>query len=133
VDRTALGPVEQSRLLTRRASLALREGNRRAAGTALQEALTLDPLNGEALVALGRIHRADRDYGRADLLFQRAAAYGAARESALVARAEVAVDQEDYESAVTHLRTVATETPANADLRRNIDLLEDLALLRTQR
>jgi tetratricopeptide (TPR) repeat protein len=133
VDRTALGAVEQSRLLTRRASLAMREGNRRAAGTVLQEALALDPLNGDALVALGQIYRADRDLGRADLLFRRASAYGTARGSALMARAEVAVDQGDYEGALTHLRTVATENPASADLRRNIDLLEDLALLSTQR
>ena len=53
VDRAALGAVEQSRLLTRRARLAVRDGNRRAARTALEEAVALDPANADALMALG--------------------------------------------------------------------------------
>ncbi len=133
VDRAALSGVEQSRLLTRRASLALRDSNRRAASTALQEALALDPSNADALMALGQIYRAERDYGRADLLFQRASAYAAVLENALVARAEVAIDQENFEGAIAHLQSAVSGNPARADLRRNIDLLEDLALLRTQR
>jgi tetratricopeptide (TPR) repeat protein len=133
VDRTTLGGAEQSRLLTRRASLALHDGNRRAASTGLQEALALDPSNADALLALGQIYRAERDYGRADFLLQRASAYEPVRERALVARAEVAIDQENFDGALTHLRDVVTLNPAGSDLRRNIDLLEDLVLLRTQR
>ncbi len=132
VDRETLGGVEQSRLLTRRASLSLRDGNRRAASTALQEALALDPSNADALMALGQVYRSESDYGRADLLFQRASAYGAARENALVARAEVAMAQENFDGAIDHLRNAVAGNPARADLRRNIDLLEDLVLLRTQ-
>jgi len=133
VDRTALGGAEQSRLLTRRASLALRDGNRRAASTALQEALALDPSNAEALMMQGQIYRVERDYGRADLLFQRASAYGAVRENALVARAGIAIDQENFDNALALLRNVVAGNPARADLRRNIDVLENLVLLRTQR
>ena len=133
VDRETLGYVEQSRLLTRRASLALRDGNAQAASTALQEALALDPSNADALMALGQSYRAERDYARADLLFRRASAYGAVVERALVARAEVAIDQENFGGAIEHLRSAVSGNPARADLRRNIDLLEDLVLLRTQR
>jgi tetratricopeptide (TPR) repeat protein len=133
VGRSELGGVEQSRLLTRRASLALRDGNARAASTALQEALDLDPSNAEALMALAQIYRADRDYGRADLLFRRSSDYGAVRESALVARAEVASDQQHYDVALAFLRDLVAVNPARADLKRNIDVLENLALLRTQR
>jgi tetratricopeptide (TPR) repeat protein len=134
VDRAALGGAEQSRLLTRRASLALRDGNRRAASTALQDALELDPANADALLALGQLYLAERDYGRADLLFRRASVYGAAREAALVGQAEVAIAREDFDGAAAHLSSVVNGRPgAHADLRRNIDVLEDLALLRTQR
>jgi tetratricopeptide (TPR) repeat protein len=84
-------------------------------------------------MALGQIYRAERDYGRADLLFRRASAYGAVVENALVARAEVAIDQENFEGAIAHLRSAVTANPAAGDLRRNIDVLEDLVLLRTQR
>ena len=132
VDRAALSGVEQSHLLTRRATLAVRDGNRRAASTALQEALELDPSNADALMALGQIYRTDRDYGRAELLLRRASDYGAVRENALIARAEVAIDQENFDGALTFLREVAAN-PARADLRRNVDVLENLQLLRTQR
>jgi tetratricopeptide (TPR) repeat protein len=133
IDRAALGRVEQSRLLTRRASLAARDGSRRAASTALQDALDLDPANAEALMALGQIYRTDRDYGRADLLFRRASDYGAVRETALVARAEVASEQQDYDVALAFLRELVATNPARTDLRRNVDVLENLQLLRTQR
>ena len=133
VDRAPLSGVEQSRLLTRRATLAARDGNAQAASTALQEALNLDPANAEALLALGQIHRAGRDYGRAELVLRRASDYGAVRENALVARAEVAIDQENFAGALTFLREVVAANPARADLRRNVDILENLQLLRTQR
>jgi tetratricopeptide (TPR) repeat protein len=133
VDRAALGRVEQSRLLTRRAALAVRDGNRRAASTALQDALDLDPANAEALIALGQIYRTDRDYGRAELLFRRASDYGAVYEIAAIARAEVAIDQESYDDALTLLRNIVESSPARADLKRNIDVLENLRLLRAQR
>jgi tetratricopeptide (TPR) repeat protein len=133
VDRGALGGVEQSRLLTRRASLAVRDGNRRAAGTALQEALALDPSNPEALLALGQIYRAERDYARAELLFRRASDYDSVRDDALVARAQIAIDEENFDGAIARLRNAVALNPSRADLRRTIDVLEDLVLLRTQR
>lgn len=126
-------PPEQSRLLTRRAALAVHDGNRRGASSALQEALELDPANADALLALGQLHRTDRDYARAELVLRRASDYLAVREDALVARAEVAIDQEDFDGALTLLRDVVGTNSARADLKRNIDLLQDLQLLRTQR
>ena len=133
VDRAALDGVEQSRLLTRRAALAVRDGNARAASTALQQALALDPANADALLALGQIYRAERDFQRAELLFRQASDYAAIREAALVARAEVAIDQDNFDDALALLREVVDAAPARGDVRRNVDVLEDLVLLRTQR
>jgi tetratricopeptide (TPR) repeat protein len=93
----------------------------------------LEASNAEARVLLGQTYRADGDYGRADLLFQRASAYASVRENALIARADVAVDQEDFGGAIPHLSNAVVGNPARADLRRSIDVLEDLVLLRTQR
>lgn len=133
VDRAALGSADLSRLAAHRASLALHDGNRRAASTALQEALALDPANADALLALGQLYRAERDYGRADLLLRRASAYGSVRESASLARAAVAIDQESFDGALAILRNAVTLSPRQGDLRRNVDVLEDIVLLRTQR
>jgi tetratricopeptide (TPR) repeat protein len=130
-SRSSLTGAQQSTLLTREARLHLHDNARPAARTALQEALDLDPSNAEALMALGQIHRDDRDYTRAELLFQRASAYGLYRENALVSLAQVAIDQEDFERALEMLRNVVNSNPARTDLRRNIDSLENLVLLQT--
>jgi hypothetical protein len=66
-------------------------------------------------------------------MLRRASDYGEVREDALVARAEVAIDQEDFDGALLHLRNVVDNYPARTDLKRNIDLLQNLQLLRTQR
>ena len=84
-------------------------------------------------MALGQTYRTDRDYGRAELVLRRASDYPATRESALVPRAEVAIDQENFDGALMLLRNVVDSNPARADLKRNIDLLENVQLLRTQR
>jgi tetratricopeptide (TPR) repeat protein len=133
VDRATLGGAEQSRLLTRRARLAEHDGNRRAAATALQEAVTLHPSNAEALLMLGQLRRAERDYGHADLLLRRASDYPEVRADALLARADVAIGEENYEAALALLRDVAAGYPARAEARRSIDVLENLVVLRTQR
>jgi len=133
VDRAGLGGVEQSRLLTRRASLAMHEGNRRAAGAALEEALALDPSNADALLALAQVYRGNHDYGHADLLLRRASAYLPVRENALLARAGLAIDRQDFDGALALLRSVVDGAPARLDVRRNVDLLHQLVLLHTQR
>lgn len=133
IDRAALGAVEQSRLLTRRASLDLHDGDRGAARTALREALTLDPSNAGALMALGQLYRTDGEHERAGLLFRRASAYSDVRERALLAAAEVAVGDEDFGNALGLLGDAAAGRSAATDLRRNIQLLERIALLRTER
>jgi len=114
----------------REANLHLHDGEREAAAAALQEALELDPTNAEGLIALGRLRRDDRDYNSAELLFQRASAFDLYRESALISLAQIAIDQENFERALELLRDVFSRNPALTDLRRNIDSLENLVLLR---
>lgn len=133
VQRDTLGAVDSSRLATHRARLALHDGNRRAASTALEEALALDPANADALMAQGHLYREQRDLGRADFLFRRAGAYGAVRQAASVARAGVAIDQANFDDALAVLRDAVTLNPTSTDLRTNVDVLEDIVLLRTER
>ena len=127
----SLTELERSRLLTRRSSLQLHDGNRQAATASLQEALELDASNAEALMTLGQAYRDDRDYNRAELMFQRASAFDLHRENALISLAQLAIDQEDFERALALLRDVVSRNPTRADLRRNVDTLENLVLART--
>jgi tetratricopeptide (TPR) repeat protein len=126
--RALLDNLEGSRLLMHVSSLRLHDGNRRAAIESLQQAVELDSSNGEALVMLGEAYRDERDYNRAELMFQRASAFDLYRENALVSLAQLAIDQQNFERALTLLRDVVSRNPARTDLARNVDVLENLVL-----
>jgi Tfp pilus assembly protein PilF len=89
----------------------------------------LDPSNAYALMTLAGIHGNKRNYNRAELLYQRASAYGLYRENALISLAQIALDQEDFERALRILRDMQKEFPHRTDLNRNIESLENLVLL----
>ncbi len=129
--RSSLTELDRSRALMHRASLQQHDGNRQAATASLQQALELDASNGEALMALGQAYRDDRDYTRAELTFQRASTLERHREEALVSLAQLAIDQENFERALTLLRDVLSRNPERTDLRRNVDVLENLVLAQT--
>jgi tetratricopeptide (TPR) repeat protein len=126
--RSSLTELERSRVLTRKASLELHDGDRQAAMASLREALELDASNADALMTLGQAYRDERDYSRAELMFQRASAFDLHRENALIALAQLAIDQENFERALALLRDVVSRNPARTDLRRNVDTLENLVL-----
>ena len=106
--------------------------DRPAAKGSLQEALELDASNAEALVTLGEAYRDDRDYNRAELMFERASAFDDHRENALVSLAQLAIDQQNFERALTVLRDVVSRNPGRTDLQRNVDTLENIVLERTR-
>jgi tetratricopeptide (TPR) repeat protein len=129
--RASLDDLQRSALLTRRSSLQLHDGNRRAAITSLQEAVELDASNAEALMTLAQAYRDERDYARAEGMFQRASVFDPYRENALVSLAGLAIDQQNFERALELLRDVVSRNPARTDLQRNVDVLENLVLART--
>ena len=92
--------------------------------------MALDPGNADALMALADIHRAQQRYGQAQLLYQRASAYATHRENARLSLAQLAIDQQDFARALQLLRDVLRDNSARTDLVRNIDVLENLVLLR---
>jgi tetratricopeptide (TPR) repeat protein len=131
-DRRGLSELQRSRVLTRRASLALQDGDRQAARASLQEAVLLDSSNAEALMTLGQTYQDERDYNRAELMFERASTFDLYRENALVSLAQLAIDQQDFDRALALLRDVVSRNPARTDLQRNVDTLENLVSLRTR-
>lgn len=129
--RLSLTEEQRSRLLTHRAGLQMHDGNRRVAMASLQEAVELDASNAEALMSLGQAYQEDRDYTRAELMFERASAFDLQRENALVSLAQLAIDQQNFERALVLLRDVVRANPARTDLQRNVDVLENLVLAQT--
>ncbi|HHX81376.1 MAG TPA: tetratricopeptide repeat protein [Pseudomonadaceae bacterium] len=126
----SLDDTERSQLLTRQASVSLNSNAQQAARTALQQAVELDPANAEALMRLADIHRENRNYNQAELLYQRASADSMFRENAFVLMAQLAVDQDNPERALQLLRDVVRNNPGRSDLGRNINSLGNLVLLR---
>src|SRR5215468_6654268 len=65
-----LDEVQQSRLLLMRASLSRHNNDTAQAKAQLQQAVTLDPANGEALLTLGQLLHEEKSYTQAELLFE---------------------------------------------------------------
>jgi len=123
---------QRSSLLTRQANLDLHNDAETRAITSLQQALELDPSNAEALLLLANIYRENRNFNQAELLYQRASAFDAYRENALISLAQLAIDQNNYQRALQVLNDVVRRNPSRSDLRRNIESLENLVLLQTE-
>ena len=127
----SLDGLQQSRVLMREADISIHKGDKSAAIDSLEKAIALDPSNAYALMSLAGIYREKGSYNRAELLYQRASAYGLYRENALISLAQVAIDQEDYERALQILRDMLKEFPSRTDLQRNIESLENIVMLQT--
>jgi tetratricopeptide (TPR) repeat protein len=121
-----LRDVQRSRFLTREASIAEHNGESDLARERLDEALELDASNADALMELAALYRSRGDYGQAELFYQRASAFEEHRESAALSLAQLAIDQNQYQRALDLLRDIVQQNPLRGDLRRNIEILENL-------
>ena len=130
-DWGSLDQLQRSKVLMREADISMHQDDESAARDALEQAIALDPSNAYALMSLADIHRNNGNYIRAELLYQRASAYGLYRENALISLAQLALDQEDFERALQILRDMLQEFPRRTDLNRNIEFLENLVLLQS--
>ena len=126
-----LNDSQRSSLLTHGAAIAAHDGDTDAARDQLETALELDASNAYALMELAVLHESRGDYGQAELLYQRASAFEQYRESATISLAQLAIDQTRYERALDLLRDIVQRNPLRFEVRRNIEILEDLVQLRS--
>lgn len=103
-----------------RGELALAQGNGDAAIRAWRRALELDATNGDVLLSLADAYSARRDYIQAHLLYQRAETLPAVKRRAMIGRAQVLIDQGDYQAALEVLRAASRAFPDSHDIEANI-------------
>jgi len=121
-----LSPRFNSQFSTYRAQLFLAKGNNKKARKQLEQAIKSDPSNGDALLNLATLLRDQSVNERALLYYVRAEAMPLFKERALLGRAQLEIDRQNYKEALRLLRFVVQGNPARSDVLANIQSLENL-------
>ena len=104
--------TDRARFLRVRARLAWAQNQEPEARALLEEALTLDPLNGPALLALAEVHRGQNRLAEAEICLEQAAQVTDSAFSAQVELAQLALHLRDYPRAVRHTRSALELQPS---------------------
>lgn len=126
--RTQLSSAENARLNMYQAKIELHKGQTQKAQQWLQKAIAENPSEGEALLSLADLYRADSRLDQAEQLYVRAQALEPFSERALLGQAQLEINRKDYRRAVGLLRKVLAKNPQRSDIRANIQALDQLLL-----
>ncbi|MEJ2744054.1 MAG: tetratricopeptide repeat protein [Gammaproteobacteria bacterium] len=118
-----------SRFAFYRAQVALANQKSQSARKYLLQAINSDASNGEALLALAKLWREQNRSEQAVMYYLRAEALPIFKERALLGRAQVEIDRQNYTEALRLLRVVAQANPRRRDVLSNIQSLENLVQL----
>ncbi|VUD41899.1 Beta-barrel assembly-enhancing protease [Thalassocella blandensis] len=116
----------QARFNTYQAQLALHKGNIQQAQSLLKNTIQLEPSMGDALMALAKVYHQQKQYAQANNYYIRAEALDDFQETALLARAQLEIDRQEYQEALQLLRKVMQINPARHDVASNIRTLENV-------
>jgi tetratricopeptide (TPR) repeat protein len=131
VCETQSDDTDRHKLLKLDARLAMAEGVGGAeAAEVLEEIVTLDPLDGEALMLLGRHYGQQSEPDRAIFYYERAASLEAFEAEARIRHAQVLVGMGRYAEAIPLLRRAQQVKPRD-EIARYLDQVERIA--RSQR
>lgn len=123
---SGLSAEDRRKLLKLEARIAAAEGEGNEAAKVLEEVVILDPLDGEALVALGQHYSRAGDAPRAMVYFERAANIPQFEAGAKVRMAQILVGQEKYSEALALLKR-AQEIKPQAEVARYLEQVERMA------
>ncbi|WP_394222964.1 tetratricopeptide repeat protein [Alteromonas gracilis] len=109
-----------------KAQLAISKGQNKTAISLLTKAIDEAPDHGEALLQLASLYRKQNNIERAKMTYLRAEALTHVKQQAMLGRAQIAIDQRQYQHALSLLRQVYKSYPSRSDLLSNIQPLENL-------
>ncbi len=121
-----LAEPERKRALKVRARIAAGEGEGEQAAGVLEEIVSIDPLDGEALILLGQHYARAREPERAVFYYERAESLQDFEAEARVRHAQVLVEQARYREAVPLLKR-AQELKPRDEVARYLEQVERVA------
>ncbi len=121
-----LSADQQAGLNVFQAKLALAQNKQKEATRLLRDVVKQLPNNGEALMSLAQLYRETKNTERAAMYYLRAEAVDGYAAQAMLGRAQLFINQRQYNEALTLLRKVYKSNPSRTDLLANIQSLENL-------
>ncbi|GAA6185315.1 tetratricopeptide repeat protein [Aliiglaciecola sp. NS0011-25] len=118
--------TQRSRLLYYQGLIAQKNQKTSIAKQVWINAIKSDPGNGDALLALAKLTAANASFVEADLYYQRAETLNTVALPAKLGRAQLYIDQLDYDAALDILQRTHAEYPHRHDLLKNIRILTNL-------
>lgn len=109
-----------------RGQLALNKNELTLASGVLLDALRHDPLLAEALLTLAKVYQAQHKYQLAENYYVRASALPQVRQQALLAHAQLQIEQGQYQHALELLQQVLKIEPNRQDIQHNVRELQKL-------
>jgi len=91
-----------------------------------EQAITLDPTNGVALVAIAKLSVKQNKITHAELFYQRAERLKDVKLPAMLGRVQIYIDQSNYAKALTLLRETYKAFPQQQSLENNINTLASI-------
>lgn len=118
--------TQQSTLALVKAQLAMADNQPKQALQALQQAVALDPLSGEALLALAHWHEQQGNIELASINYSRASTISTVQIAALQAQAQLEINRQQYQTALRLLQQLLQLAPQRQDIADNIRSLQHL-------
>jgi tetratricopeptide (TPR) repeat protein len=122
----SLSDTDRKNLLKVRVRVAVSEGSGEDEISMLEAIVSLDPLDGEALILLGQNHARAGDYEKAVFYYERAEGLEKYEAEALVRHAQVLVQQRKYNEALPLLRN-ALRIEQRTDVQDFLEQVERVA------
>lgn len=123
-----LAPSSQAQALFLTGKLAFNQSQNKRAKQALKKALTLQPIHGQALMTLAKVHRANQETHQAEMLLLRASEVPEVRLQALTEQADLQLNIGNTKKALALLRQALELAPNEQTLINNVNTLQSMVL-----
>jgi tetratricopeptide (TPR) repeat protein len=124
---------DQSQYYLHRAVVEQHQKNISKAISLFKQSLDKNPTNGDALLAFAKFSSLHKDYVEAEMLYVRAEAVDGAERKAMLGRAQLYIDMQDYPAALKHLVTAYQKYPDMVELKNNIEIIENIIRAKNSR